>query len=241
MKLKFINTTLSGLLLSVICSVNVANAALIDRGNGLIYDDTQNITWLQDASYAKTSGYDSDGRMNWNESLDWAAQLSYDGGTANGMLTGWRLFNAGPDGTYCVAVACAENELAQMYYNDFGLTRGSSVLTLSGGTNASFNLFSNLSVDGAYWSQTAGSQYDWNNGSGLFADRAWVFRLGNGDQNTTIVYNYQSDSYNTANVWAVRDGDVAQAQPPAIPEPGTLALLSLGLIGVVSRRFSKKY
>ena len=35
------------------------SATLIDRGNGLIYDDAQNITWLQDANYAFTSGYAS--------------------------------------------------------------------------------------------------------------------------------------------------------------------------------------
>ena len=40
-----------------------ANAALYDRGNGLIYDDVLDITWLQDANHAKTSGYDRDGRM----------------------------------------------------------------------------------------------------------------------------------------------------------------------------------
>ena len=32
-------------------------AALIDRGGGLIYDDALNVTWLQDANYAKTSGF----------------------------------------------------------------------------------------------------------------------------------------------------------------------------------------
>ncbi|NNF16437.1 MAG: hypothetical protein HKN70_06795 [Gammaproteobacteria bacterium] len=31
-------------------------AALHDRGNGLIYDDVLDITWLQDANYALTSG-----------------------------------------------------------------------------------------------------------------------------------------------------------------------------------------
>ena len=37
------------LCLSVSLSVN---AALYDRGNGLIYDDVLDITWLQDANYA---------------------------------------------------------------------------------------------------------------------------------------------------------------------------------------------
>ena len=29
------------------------------------YDTALNITWLADANYAKTSGYDADGLMNW--------------------------------------------------------------------------------------------------------------------------------------------------------------------------------
>lgn len=41
----------------------IANATLYERGGGLIYDDFLAITWLQDANYAQTSGYDSDGKM----------------------------------------------------------------------------------------------------------------------------------------------------------------------------------
>ena len=48
-------------------SIGSAQAELFDRGGGLIYDDAQNITWLQDANYAKTSGYDSDGKMTFSE------------------------------------------------------------------------------------------------------------------------------------------------------------------------------
>jgi len=40
-----------------------AEATLFDQGGGLIYDTDLNITWLQDANYAMTSGYDADGRM----------------------------------------------------------------------------------------------------------------------------------------------------------------------------------
>jgi hypothetical protein len=36
---------------------------LIDRGGGLIYDTDLNVTWLADANYAQTSGYDADGFM----------------------------------------------------------------------------------------------------------------------------------------------------------------------------------
>lgn len=37
------------------------DAALVDRGGGMIYDTDRDITWLQDMNYAKTSGYDADG------------------------------------------------------------------------------------------------------------------------------------------------------------------------------------
>jgi hypothetical protein len=66
-----------------------ANAALYDRGNGLIYDDVMDITWLQDANYAQTSGYDGDGAMNWANANTWAAGLSYGG------YDDWRLASAG--------------------------------------------------------------------------------------------------------------------------------------------------
>ncbi|MBK7414557.1 MAG: DUF1566 domain-containing protein [Dechloromonas sp.] len=69
-----------------------AQATLIDRGSGLIYDDVLNITWLQDANYAKTSGYDADGRMNWANANAWAASLSYGG------YDDWRLPTLTPIG-----------------------------------------------------------------------------------------------------------------------------------------------
>ena len=41
-----------------------ADAALVSRLGGLAYYDTDaDLTWLADANYAKSSGYDGDGRM----------------------------------------------------------------------------------------------------------------------------------------------------------------------------------
>jgi hypothetical protein len=42
----------------------LVNAQLIDRGGGLIYDNVLDVTWLQDANYAKTSGYVTPGGRN---------------------------------------------------------------------------------------------------------------------------------------------------------------------------------
>lgn len=69
-----------------------ANTILIDRGEGLIYDSEQNITWLQDADYSDTTGYDdalygidTDGSMYWADAVTWAENLIYQGHTE------WRL------------------------------------------------------------------------------------------------------------------------------------------------------
>ena len=52
---------LANTLAALLVFTGAAQAALHDRGGGLIYDDVLNVTWLQDASYARTSGYDADG------------------------------------------------------------------------------------------------------------------------------------------------------------------------------------
>jgi hypothetical protein len=51
----------------------------------MIYDTELRITWLQDANYAMTSGFDADGRMNWTAANAWAAGLVVNG------VSGWRL------------------------------------------------------------------------------------------------------------------------------------------------------
>jgi hypothetical protein len=71
---------------TLILGFSVAAAAnLIPYEGGLIYDTELNITWLQDANYASTSGYDSDGLMTWGQAMDWANTLVYGGSGA------WRL------------------------------------------------------------------------------------------------------------------------------------------------------
>ena len=71
--------------------VGISNAILWDRGGGLIYDDFLDITWLQDANYAQTSGYDSDGRMTWSQAVTWASGLSYHDPIRDVIWDDWRL------------------------------------------------------------------------------------------------------------------------------------------------------
>ena len=50
---------------------SLAQAALIDRGNGTVYDSTQNITWLQD--------WNVTGVQNWATQKAWAENLGFAG------------------------------------------------------------------------------------------------------------------------------------------------------------------
>ena len=111
-----------------------SHAALYDRGNGLIYDDVLDITWLQDANYAQTSGYESDGYMNWLDASAWAAQLEYGG------YDDWRLPSVGNTPTWGFNVTTGE--LGHMFYNNLSNTACTSGCIYDGS-----------SIDGSYSEQ----------------------------------------------------------------------------------------
>lgn len=77
-----------GITVSVLAAGS-ADAALLSRvGGQAYYDDVLDITWLADANYAMTSGYDSDGLMTWDEAQSWIGTLN----TANYLgVNDWRL------------------------------------------------------------------------------------------------------------------------------------------------------
>ncbi len=90
---------------------SVAQAALFDRGGGLIYDDDLNVTWAANPLI--------DGRKPWADANSWAAGLTYGG------LSGWRLptpgeflhlFFAELGGTDGVAITTAHNEHFDLFH-----------------------------------------------------------------------------------------------------------------------------
>lgn len=219
--------------LATVCVVagsytQAAHAALQGRDlNGSIgsfeayYDTDLNITWLADANYPKTSGYDADGLMNWAASNTWAANLSIIDAVNNITYNNWRLpTTPQPDascstqssgvsfGYYCTS------EMGHLFYSELGGTAGHSILTSA---DPDLAKFTHLQAD-AYWSATVSPNTVY----------AWYFNLYNG-------YQYVLDKSVGAYALAVSPGDVGIASVPE-PEAWGLMLSGLALVGVAARR-----
>lgn len=184
-----------------------AQAALIDRGGGLIYDSDQGITWLQDANYAQTSGHDADGEMDWNQAMTWAAGLSL---THNGIVhDDWRLPTTLVPDSACSGVwgtgmlNCSGSEMGHLFYI-YGVSTGAP------------GIFMNVKGR-ASWS---GTEVALDN-----AD-AWMFSFDFGDQGT-------NDKEVPYFAWAVIDGDIG-AVP--ILAAAWLFGSALGLLGCMCRQ-----
>jgi len=198
--------------------------ALYDRGNGLIYDDILNITWLQDANYPFTSGYaaanavgsrnstsaniQTDGAMGWDAAKTWAAQLVY-GGYDDWRLASANLMNAANpcssgDGTCDQGPNNTTSELGHMFYNNLGNTSGCGIIGLTSGCSASGNItFTDAGPDGGVkaFVNVQDFVYWLSEASVPYSSRAWAFYSSNGSQglNGKLASRYS---------WAVRDGDV---------------------------------
>ena len=165
-----------------------SSAALIDRGNGMIYDTVQDITWLQDANYAKTSGYDSDGRMTWSEAMTWASGLTFGG------YDDWRLASSyNSDGSGPCGGACDDSEMGHLYFVDLG----GSTYWNNPGNYPFLNVQDNTSY--GTWSSTEYVNFP--------TEIAWVFDFWNSSQGTRA-------KATGLQAWAVRDGDVAVVPIP---------------------------
>jgi hypothetical protein len=214
-------------LIGVVCAALLsfitvsANAALIDRGGGLIYDTDLNITWLADANYAMTSGYIgtistvyNDGRMTQQQAVDWAAQLSF-GGFDEWRLPSTPVFDptcslqssaSGID--YSYGYGCTGGEMSHLYHVELS---GIFEEPISSSLDPDLDLFINIhdSTSTNYWSDLVES---WG---------SYGFHFLNGGTN-------YGGADNNWYAWAVHEGDIG-----AVPIPASLWLFGSGLLGLI--------
>lgn len=205
------NPRLIGALCACLLSVSSigAKAALVLRlGGQAVYDTDLAITWLADANYAHTSGYDADGIMTQDESVIWAEQLVFGG------YSHWRL----PLSDTCKNMNCTNSEMGHLFYNELGGSAGSPI---SGSISPNLDLFFNIQ-DNSYWSGAVTDEV----GSCPTCDYAYKFMFHTGMQDIEDIPSHLF-------AWAVADGDVFVPIPPALY---LFASGLLGLVGVVRRK-----
>ncbi|GEM_PF-291398 len=203
--------------------VAAAHAELHDMGGGLLYDDVLDVTWLQDADYARTSGYKPNGKMPWADATKWMAELVYHDTARNVDIRGWRLPRARPvvgdrfNGRFCFDgtsdegynITSPNSELAYMFHVNLGLKgyyspagkdqAGECGAAGNGkpGYIVNVGLVRNLKSH-IYWTGSSVEPYTDRN--------AWIFDATYGYQN---FYN-KNDMLSP---WPVHDGNVAGVAP----------------------------
>jgi len=209
-----------------------SNADLIDRGSGLIYDDVLDITWLQNANYAQTSGYDSTGLMNWSQAMAWAVNLEYYDSVRQVTWTDWRLphilpvngmsydYNNNPDGSsdngYNIGASgsvypnSTGSEMGYMYYTNLG---NLGYQDLNGNEPQLGWGLNNVSFESG---GSGGEVVSFHNVQAHGAYTYWSENKPVGISQTdralyfSFINGYQSykSEYGRDYAWAVRDGDV---------------------------------
>jgi hypothetical protein len=241
---------------AILLTAGVAQATLVDRGGGMIYDTELNITWLQNWNQAKGSGYDvgppegseqNNGAMSWTNALLWADRLVWGG------YSDWRLptmIDSGEPG--CTPTAngpdCGENvltkvgntvysEMAHLWYVTLGNKSFNDPVTgiapQPGWGLVNSGPFKNIQLFD-YWS---GLVYPVLNPPDPFGtDAAFFFNTENG-------YQGRTGQINRSFAVAVRNGDVAGGPgiAPPLPEPQSLVLVALALgMAALARRQAKR-
>ncbi len=189
-----------------------ANADLIDRGGGLIYDTDINVTWLQNANLAASNtfgvgGIQALGQMDWSTAQSWIAAMN----AANYLgYSDWRLPTTPFLGT---GVFTDQGDMGHLYYDEL-LGQPAPFPAGPAIPLTDTSPFTNVQQYSAcnYWLYGFPGDLDYK--------PTFDFSIGLQSDGRTIMQEEFC--------WPVRTGDVA-----AVPEPETIILLCSGLAGLL--------
>lgn len=163
-----------------------AEATLVNRPGGMIYDDVLDITWIADAGRANADvGTD----LSWADAISWADNLVYGG------YSDWRLptMDVNGDGT---VVDCTDFGVTELQCRD---NEYDYLYTINGVSLSSPGSFVNIG-NLHYWSSTSNA---------AFPNLAWLLNLDTGFRGAT------SKGTVNRRAIAVRNGDVSPVPVPA--------------------------
>lgn len=246
MKFKFLKAAFVGLLLSTSCLVNVANAGIISIENTNTefsignYANLQGLEWLSlDVTLGLSRANVENGFVgNGNNTYTYSSN-------ANRLNDSWRyatteeveslinsltnnLFNHDPK-----KVTVNQFEAANWFQQNFGFVS----IDASHWDYYNYSSFMYGHKEGSAW---GGSNYG-RIMTGYVSDNAY---LGNGYQGSFTKYKDIARINHSRGTVGVNSGynDIGSmlVRVTQVPEPSTLAIFALGLIGLASRRFKKQ-
>ncbi|MBY0579361.1 MAG: DUF1566 domain-containing protein [Burkholderiales bacterium] len=228
---------------------SAAQASLTGNGNGLVYDNVANLTWLQDANLFGTMSaadpslvskiiaavpsvvnmsniYSPSGVYTLSSAdfgqgglLDWFGGKAWVGYLNSINYRGYNAWSLPAADPSCGVSFNCTNSQLGSLFASLGGVAGKSIATVH---NAGYSLFRNVQSS-LYWS---GTEY------ASSPDNAWVFDNGNGNQSA----NTKTNQYYAW--WAVLPGNFSAPTMAVVPEPGQWALMLAGfaLMGAIARR-----